>query len=190
MTSLWIEPEWLYLSSCPSVCRKDWGKWRKEFHDIGCHCRVSSWIYPKCKPQVLRLNPSCLMWDSQISEERTCKLYSNLNTRGFESWLCVPCDHIVGPKHLWRYVIPRVGNLKKEKFPFAQRGLRYGDFGSYRVLGIESITDHSSGQSPASHRNGLGSIPRQITWDLWWTKRHRDGISPTDSRSIKFLHVH
>jgi hypothetical protein len=31
---------------------------------------------------------------------------------------------------------------------------------------------NSSDQSPASHRGGTGSSPGQVTWELWWTKRH------------------
>ena len=32
------------------------------------------------------------------------------------------------------------------------------------------------GQSPAYHRGGMGSIPDQSMWDLWWTECHWDGF--------------
>jgi hypothetical protein len=50
---------------------------------------------------------------------------------------------------------------------------------------------HSSGcLSPASHHDGLGSIPGQVMWDLWWTKWHWGSFSrvltfpPANSHSI------
>jgi hypothetical protein len=35
----------------------------------------------------------------------------------------------------------------------------------------------------SSHRGGLGSIPSQVIWDLWWTKWHWGGFSPSTSVS-------
>jgi hypothetical protein len=34
---------------------------------------------------------------------------------------------------------------------------------------------------PASNRGGPGSVPRQVMWDLWLTKRHWGGLSPSIS---------
>jgi hypothetical protein len=41
----------------------------------------------------------------------------------------------------------------------------------------------SGGLSLASHRGGAGSIPGQVTWDLWWTKWHWGRFCPSTSVS-------
>jgi hypothetical protein len=49
------------------------------------------------------------------------------------------------------------------------------------IHSIEELTVHTGNllvrptmaevsQSPASHRDGPGSIPCQVMWDLWWTE--------------------
>jgi hypothetical protein len=37
--------------------------------------------------------------------------------------------------------------------------------------------------SSPSHRGGLGSVPGQVMWDLWWTKWHWGTFSPSTSVS-------
>jgi hypothetical protein len=46
----------------------------------------------------------------------------------------------------------------------------------------------SDNQSQAPHRGGLGSIPGQIMWDLWWTKWHWGRFSPSASVSAATSH--
>jgi hypothetical protein len=41
-----------------------------------------------------------------------------------------------------------------------------------------------SGQSPASHRDSLGSILCEIMWDSWWIKSHWGRFSPSTSASL------
>jgi hypothetical protein len=48
-------------------------------------------------------------------------------------------------------------------------------YNRYRKFGIVSVRK-SSGQCQ-------GSSPAQVTWDLWWTKRHWDRFSPNTSVS-------
>jgi hypothetical protein len=41
--------------------------------------------------------------------------------------------------------------------------------------------------NPVSHRVGPGSIPRQLIWDLWWTKWRSGRFSPSTSVSLANL---
>jgi hypothetical protein len=45
-----------------------------------------------------------------------------------------------------------------------------------------------SGYSPVSHSGGLGSIPVQVIWDLWWTKWHYGRFPPSTSVSPANYH--
>jgi hypothetical protein len=42
---------------------------------------------------------------------------------------------------------------------------------------------------PAPHRGGLGSIPGQVMWDLWWTKRQWDKFVPSISIIIIIIYL-